>query len=265
VLVHIARRRGLDEGPFLYGTVLMSNAASLLLPGSNLTNLLVLSPEPVSGAAFAARMLPAWLAACAVTATGVALAFRTRTADRAVEPEPPLRIGVGAAATLASAVLVLVLPDAALPVLAVGVAATAVRRVRQDLDVRVLALLFAVAVSFGTLARLWHGPSELLQSSGRWATAGIAALVAVLANNLPAAVLLSTRAPAHPRALLVGLDLGPNLAVTGSLSAYLWWRAAKSVGARPSAAVYSRLGLVLAPVSAAAALAALGFFAPRGF
>ncbi len=48
VLVLAARRRGLDEEPFLYGTLLMSNAASLLLPGSNLTNLLVVGERPPS-------------------------------------------------------------------------------------------------------------------------------------------------------------------------------------------------------------------------
>src|SRR5712691_9124028 len=68
VLVHAARRRRLDERPFLYGSVFMANAGSLLLPGSNLTNLLVLRTAPQSGAAFAARMLPAWIAACATTA-----------------------------------------------------------------------------------------------------------------------------------------------------------------------------------------------------
>src|SRR6059058_4345402 len=41
VLVHAARTRHLDERPFLYGSVFMANAASLVLPGSNLTNLLV--------------------------------------------------------------------------------------------------------------------------------------------------------------------------------------------------------------------------------
>ena len=66
VLIHAARRRGLDERPFLYGAVFMSNSASLLLPGSNLTNLLVLARERVTGAEFAAQMLPAWLASCIV-------------------------------------------------------------------------------------------------------------------------------------------------------------------------------------------------------
>jgi arsenical pump membrane protein len=41
----------------------------------------------------------------------------------------------------------------------------------------------------------------------------------VIVNNLPAAVLLTPHAPPHPRALLIGLNLGPSLAVTGSLSA----------------------------------------------
>jgi len=53
VLVHAARHRGIDERPFLYGSVFMANSASLLLPGSNLTNLLVLRHDPISGAAFA--------------------------------------------------------------------------------------------------------------------------------------------------------------------------------------------------------------------
>jgi len=41
ILLHAARRRHLGETAFLYGAVFMSNSASLLLPGSNLTNLLV--------------------------------------------------------------------------------------------------------------------------------------------------------------------------------------------------------------------------------
>ncbi len=63
--------------------------------------------------------------------------------------------------------------------------------------------------------------------------------------------------PAHPRALLIGLNLGPNLAVTGSLSAVLWLRVARSNDARPSARTYTLLGLVVVPVSIAESLAAL--------
>src|SRR5919197_952832 len=102
VLVHAARQRRLDERPFLYGAVFMANAASLLLPGSNLTNLLVLRNDPKSGAAFAAHMLPAWIAACATTAAFVALAFRLEAGERADRDARPIRPGLGAVATLAA-------------------------------------------------------------------------------------------------------------------------------------------------------------------
>ncbi len=256
VLVHAARRRGFDERPFLYGSVFMANAASLVLPGSNLTNLLVLERHPVGGARFGEAMLPAWLVACAVTAAVVAFAFRLEHRDPDGGAAPPLRLGIGAGCTLAAAALVLVLRDPAPAVLALGLAATALRRLRPRLGGRMLAVLFALAVVLGTLARAWAGPAALLDSSGRWATAAIAALASVLVNNLPAAVLLSAQPPPHPRALLLGLDLGPDLAVTGSLSAFLWLRAAHAAGAHASIATYVRLGAVLVPLTLAGGLAA---------
>jgi arsenical pump membrane protein len=257
VLVHAARSRRLDERPFLYGTVFMSNSASLLLPGSNLTNLLVLRHNPISGAAFATRMLPAWLTACALTAAFLVLAYRLEEGAEDECRPPPLRLGPGAAAMLAAAVLMLVLRNAALPVLALGLAATALRRLRPRLDLHMLALLFALAVAFGTLARVWDGPAQLLQSSGQSATAAIAALGSLLVNNLPAAVLFSAQPPPHPRELLLGLDLGPNLAVTGSLSAFLWLRAARTVNADASVATYTKLGALLVPLTLVGTLAAL--------
>jgi arsenical pump membrane protein len=256
VLVVAARRRGLDERPFLYGSVFMANAASLLLPGSNLTNLLVLRSAPQDGGSFAAQMLPAWLTACAITAVFVTVAFRPGEAGARTSAElPPLKVRYGAAATLAAAVLVVLLPNPAIPVLAVGVAAAVGQRLRPRVDAQLLALLFAVTVALGTLARLWHGPARLLESSSTWAVTGIAAAASLVVNNLPATVLLAARTPAHPDALLLGLDLGPNLAVTGSLSAVLWLQAARAVGARPSIATYTRFGVVLVPVTLAATVA----------
>jgi arsenical pump membrane protein len=258
VLVHAARRRGLDERPFLYGSVFMANAGSLLLPGSNLTNLLVVRTDPQSGAAFAARMLPSWVAASAVTAAVVAVAFRLGDPSPPPRRErPPLRLGLGAVASAAAAGLVVALPNPAPPVLALGLAATALRRRPPRLDVRALALLFVAAVGLGTAARLFGGPAHLLGATGTVATAGLGAVASVLLNNLPAAVLLSAHPAAHPDALLVGLDIGPNLAVTGSLSAVLWLQAARAVGARASVATYSRLGIVLVPLTLAAALGPL--------
>jgi arsenical pump membrane protein len=269
VLLHLARSRGIDESPFLYGAVFMSNAASLFLPGSNLTNLIVLHGEHVSGASFFARMWPAAAVSVLTTIAVLLVAFRGSfgaTAGAATETRRP-RVGVGAVAVLVATLLVLLLASPALPVLAVGIAAVLVARttrarVLAAVDIRVLALLFALATLLGGLGRWWGGPDALFDSLGRWQTGALAALAAVGLNNLPAAVLLTPDPPLHGRALLLGLNIGPNLAVTGSLSALLWLRVARSLGARPSAKTYSRVGVVLAPLTLAASLAALWLVAP---
>ena len=117
--------------------------------------------------------------------------------------------------------------------------------------------LFGVAVALGTLGRVWTGPATLLAHLGPSGTAGVAAVSSILVNNLPAASLLAAHAPPNPFALLIGLNLGPNLLVTGSLAWILWLRAARNAGASPSLASASRIGVVAVPLSMAAALGAL--------
>jgi arsenical pump membrane protein len=172
---------------------------------------------------------------------------------------------------VAAAVLMLVVRSPALPVLALGVGVAAVGMKRASMSVgeiwtavapASLAGVFGIAVALGTLARSWGGPAHLMAHASSAETAALGAGTSVLVNNLPAAVLLGSRPPAHPRALLLGLNLGPNLAVTGSLSALLWFQAAKTVGARPSAARLTRLGIILVPSSIAASAVALKLFAP---
>jgi arsenical pump membrane protein len=156
--------------------------------------------------------------------------------------------------------------SAALPVAAIGLVAVSVRLVQRRLgradvaatvDVAVLAGLFCVATALGTLARSWSGPVTLMSQASSGEAAAIGALAAVAINNLPAAALLGAHAVAHPYALLLGLDLGPNLAVTGSLSSLLWFQAARRVGARPSLATVTKIGLFLVPASIGVALLAL--------
>ncbi len=74
---------------------------------------------------------------------------------------------------------------------------------------------------------------------------------------LMAASMLAARTPSHPFELLIGLNLGPNLCVTGSLAWLLWLKSARAAGARPSLARASRLGLIAVPLSLAVAVAAL--------
>src|SRR5579863_2231701 len=68
VLVYAARSRGEGEAPLLYGCLLLANAGSLFLPGSNLTNLIVLGHLHLSGGRFLALAAPAWLVSILVTA-----------------------------------------------------------------------------------------------------------------------------------------------------------------------------------------------------
>src|SRR5580704_6399065 len=82
VLVYTARYRGGGEAPLLYGCLLLSNAASLLLPGSNLTNLI-----------FLGEVAPAWLVSVLVTAGVIAVVERRSfhakaTAGSAPQPDP---------------------------------------------------------------------------------------------------------------------------------------------------------------------------------
>ena len=270
VLVHTARSRGEGEPAMMYGCLLLANAGSLLLPGSNLTNLIVLGHLHLTGGQFAARMWLPWLGAILVTAVVVAIAerqsLRPAVADR--EPAPRPVLGVGLAAIVAATILVIVIRSAALPVFVIGVAAASVRlaqgrdeislgRIWRVLEMPVLAGLFGVAVALGTLGRAWSGPAVLLSHLSGWATAGVAAAATVVVNNLPAASMLAARTPSHPFQLLVGLNLGPNLCVTGSLAWLLWLRSARNAGARPSLSRASRLGVVAVPISMAVALAAL--------
>jgi arsenical pump membrane protein len=257
IIIHAARQRDCDERPFLYGALFMANGASLLLPGSNLTNLIVLAHEHFSGAEFARKMLLPWVLVVVTTIVFVAVVFRPRREGGVPDPLPPLRLQIGALATVVATALILALHNSAFPVLLVGIAATVLRRIRPRLDLPVLALLFALAVSLGTLARLWHGPARLLQHLGAAGNAFVGALASVLVNNLPAATLLSAERPDHPLPLLVGLNLGPNLLFTGSLSAYLWYHAARRTDARPSLRTASLLGLALVPITIVLALAAL--------
>ncbi|MGH2970610.1 MAG: SLC13 family permease [Gaiellaceae bacterium] len=267
VLLHAARHRGLEEAPFLYGAVFMTNAASLLLPGSNLTNLIVLAHDHVSGSTFADHLWPAWVASVAVTIVFLVVVFHRQLHPRVppVIERPPFRSRAGTVAVGAATVLVLVLGRPALPVLGLGVATALAGRLSLRAAVRaanplLLGGVLTVAVGLGTIARAVSGLGSIAAHTGRWSTAWIGAGAAVLVDNLPAASVLSAHASDHPRALLLGLNLGPNLAVTGSLSAVLWLQVARAEGAKPSVVRYSLLGLALVPVSLTLALLAASSF-----
>ena len=272
VLVYAAKSRGQGEAPLLVGVILLSNAASLLLPGSNLTNLIVLGQLHLSGGQFFGRMVLPWAGSVLVTAGVIAVAERRTLGGSRKGPPPPgpapapVTFGLGLVAVLAVTILIVVLRSPALPVAGIGVLVVAVRvlnrrerisRVLTVLGVPVLVGLFGVATALGTVGRAWSGPSNLLSHLDTVGTAVVAAGSAVVFNNLPAASLLSSRVPPHPFSLLIGLDIGPNLFVTGSLAWVLWRRTVISAGSKPPVRRAILLGLVSVPLAMAAALGLL--------
>lgn len=266
IAIRAGRSRQADEVAFLYGTILMVNAASLLLIGSNLTNLLIFASRPVGGATFAAHTSLAWLASVLVTALAVAWwRRRSLTKRRASAPASAstLSWGPGLLATIVAVVLMLTMSDPALAVLVVGLLAEsyewlARRRVRLGAIVRVanptiILPLFALALAVGWLGRRFHVASHLVAHTNDVTTALTAGAAAILINNLPAASLFAGGPVAHPYALLVGLNIGPNIFMTGAMSTLLWFRVARAHGTRPTSRQFLRVG---APVGLIALLVA---------
>jgi arsenical pump membrane protein len=237
-------------------------------------------------------MAPAWAVALVVTAIVVAVAHRkdlgkgrrndvrngpeqSGSARSATQSSPEASTStttsVGStvfagAVVLATAILVVTLRNAAIPVVGIGVAAVGLELARRRLnlgsvvdaiDPALLTGLLGVAIALGTLGRTWDVPARLLGHLGTFATAGFAAVSSIVFNNLPAASLLAARVPPHPYSMLVGLDLGPNLFVTGSLSALLWFRSARRAGADPSVRHTAAVGIVAAPLAMVAAVGVL--------
>lgn len=268
VLIYTARSREEDEAPLLYACLLLSNAGSLFLPGSNLTNLIVFGHGHPAGASFLSAM---WAPALAtVAATTLILAISQRRLLSVHSGALPFgarpRLGVGTLAIIAATAFVLLLRNPALPVATIGVADAGwqvlrgrnkIRHFAGVLGAPSLLGLLGIAIGLGALGRSWQGPTTLLAHLDTWGTAGLAALASALVNNLPAAALLSAHAPRHPYALLVGLNVGPNLAPSGSLAWLLWLRSARSAGSRPSLLTTSKIGALTVPVAMAAALAVL--------
>ncbi len=255
VALNASRARKADDTAFLYGTILMSNAASLLLVGSNLTNMLVFATHPVRGLTFAAHMGLAWLTSVVITIALVALwRYRHLGGGRHFRTQKQKwRAGPGTVAVAVAVALMLALSQPAVPVIVLGVLLetfdAAVRRRVKWRDVvsvanpQVVLPLFVVAVLVGWLGRSWHQVGHIVAHTNALLTAMIAAGLSLVINNLPAASLFAGQPIAHPYALLLGLNLGPNAFVTGAMSSMLWFRLVRREGFEPSMWQFVRIGL----------------------
>lgn len=266
VLLHTARHRSVDEDAFLYGSIFMANAASLLLLGSNLTNILVFARSNVQGATFAQMMFVPWLVSIALT-TLVVLLWRWRPlsveASTGRDEASRFRFGPGLVGVVVAIVMMLALSRPAIAVLAVAICVALIDVIRRrftltslirSANLPMIVGLFVLATAVSVASRYWHLSQHMIGTAGAWQSAGIAAASSNVINNLPAAALLSAKFPLHPYSLLFGLNLGPNLTVVGALSSMLWLKVARREGAKPSAWTFTRIGVVVTVTTLVACL-----------
>jgi arsenical pump membrane protein len=284
-VLEAARRARVPSKPAAYACTHLANSGSLLLPVSNLTNLLAFGAAGLSFTRFAVLMTLPWLAALAVEWLALRRFFRAdlpATAPGAAAPPAPrvplprLPLAV-LAATLAGFALSSPLgydpawPAAAgaLALLGPQLARGAARPVdvlrAVDLPLLIFVLGLGVIVRAVSDEGLSHTVDALLPAgSGLLALLGATAVAAVLANllnNLPALLVLlpvaAAAGPATVLAVLIGVNAGPNLTYTGSLATLLWRRVLHARGDGPELGEFTRLGLLATPPVLAAATVAL--------
>jgi arsenical pump membrane protein len=275
VVLTTVRRLRAPVRPHAYATAHLANAASLLLPVSNLTNLLAFHAANVSFIKFTAVMTLPWLAAIATVYLVFRVFFRH---DLSVQPEPqhdettpptPVFALVVVGLTLVGFVVAEAAGVAPAWAALAGAAVLAVRGLirRRSSPMEIVRaanvpfLIFVLALGVVVQAVMRNGMTErmgavLPSGSGLVALLGYAALAAVLANvvnNLPATLVLvplvASTGPAAVLAVLIGVNIGPNLTYVGSLSNLLWRSVLRRYDISASVSEYTRLGLCTVPTA----------------
>ena len=111
------------------------------------------------------------------------------------------------------------------------------------------------------LAGLLHDLVQCSATLAAWVSGVVLAVGCNLVNNLPAGLVAGRVAeianvPEHVRAaVLIGVDLGPNLSVTGSLATILWLTALRREGQSVDAWTFLKLGALVTPPALLLAIA----------
>ncbi|CAB3632215.1 Arsenical pump membrane protein [Achromobacter mucicolens] len=285
----VTRVVGAPPLPYLYVCAFIANAASFVLPISNPANLVVFGDRmPALGPWLAHFALPSALAIGATYVT-LRLVFR-HDLRQPLKPSPPLppmtlplrMAALGVAITAGTLLITSALGQRlGLPTLIAGcVSAALVLAVTRSSPIRLIkgvawgvlplvAGLFVLVegmAASGVLQDLANLMRSLSADAALWAGGVGAALSGNVINNLPAGLMAGTLArmaylpSATTAALLIGIDLGPNLSVSGSLATLLWLLAVRREGMHISALSFLRLGIVVMPPALILALGALHVF-----
>ena len=283
------KKAGVKPLPYLFACALVANAASFVLPISNPANLVIYGDRLPALLPWLAQFIAPSVAAIAGTYAVLRL-LHARDLTQALRSDvavPPLSAtgrlafaGVGAVALALLAASAAGWPLGWPTMLASGLAAAAVLvRKREspmvllrEVSWSVLLLVAALFVLVEALAAtgVVHALTVALQSAvaaapreSAWGAGIVVAVLCNLMNNLPAglvagSVVAAADVPEFARsAIAVGIDLGPNLSVTGSLATILWLIAIRREGENVSALHFLRVGAIVMPVTLLLALGAL--------
>ncbi|MEV0924364.1 SLC13 family permease [Streptomyces spongiicola] len=285
VVFATAARMGVRPKPHVYACTHLSNSASLLLPVSNLTNLLAFSASGLSFTRFAGLMALPWLVAIAVEyvvlrrffAADLSIGAGAGTGTSGETVALPVFAPATLGCTLAGFVVTSALGIEPAWAAAAGALVLGVRAgIRRRTTVRGLVgaaslpfLAFVLGLGIVVRAVVDNGLASLLgrlvpsgtSLSALLALAALAALLANLINNLPAVlVLLPLAVPAGPGAVLavlLGVNIGPNLTYAGSLATLLWRRIVHQHEHEVDLAEFTRLGLLTVPAALVLSVVAL--------
>lgn len=278
VVFATVRRLTVRPAPHLYATAHLANTASLLLPVSNLTNLLAFHASGLSFLAFSGLMLLPWLGAIGVEYLAFRWYFRDDLRARVDVDTGPMSTAPVTSLVLVGLILVgfVLAPTLSIQPWVVATAGAVVMAVRAlyrrqlsfgriVLEANPLFVLFVAALGVVVDGATGHGLqqeiSRLLPAGDGWLSLALVTLIAAalanLVNNLPATLVLlaaltasgMTPSPTVVLAVLIGVNIGPNLTYTGSLATLLWRRILVR-GKQPARlGTFTRLGLLTVPAS----------------
>lgn len=281
--------------PFLFACAMIANAASFVLPISNPANLVVFhSGMPPLGRWLISFLLPSILSIL-VTFAVLRWYFRENLCTVLEIPSEKVELEAKGKLVLAGLGLMVVVllvasslnKDLGLPTCLAALCVTAVVSVKNKTSplpltkeiswgtLGLVAALFVLVDAVESIGALkitqaaLHAAEKLGTIAGPLVTASCVAVLNNLVNNLPLGLIAgSTLAATHSHglitdAVLIGVDLGPNLSVTGSLATILWLLSLRKEGLDVSATDFLKVGLIAMPAALVASM--LGAFATRVF
>ena len=286
-----ARAAGAKPRPLLLICAFVANAASFVLPISNPANLVVFGAHMPRLADWLRQFfLPSVLA---IAATYAALWLTQRRVLRTEKlAPPPTRPALGRAGLLTACGIIctgaallacsaLGLP-LGLPTLIAGCATacivlavsqrnplTIVRGISWEV-LPLVAGLFVLVEAIDKAGAIGELSNVLRTASGSpampFAVGTMLALACNVMNNLPVGLIAGSAIAADhlpapmTGAMLIGVDLGPNLSITGSLATILWLVALRREGQEINALRFLKLGVLVMPPALILAIAAASFF-----